>query len=174
MIKDITIELQDRICDIFKRIADKLNSHQLKREMGDEMETTIKKHFTSRFPGSTHYSPDKVKANGDESVSINVPGVTRAYHDIDIYPKNATKLTIPIHQEAYGKKASDFDNLIHIRTKTGKDLLARKNVESGGLTFLYVLKDHVHQSQDESIMPSNAELAGNVMDRINKILDRYR
>lgn len=43
----------------------------------------------------------------------------------DIRPVNAGALTIPIHPDAKGKKASDFKNLVLIQRKQGAPLLVR-------------------------------------------------
>lgn len=48
-----------------------------------------------------------------------MPGVTRAYHDLDIRPKFRRALTIPMHREAYGKRASSFDNTFVLKKKNG-------------------------------------------------------
>lgn len=70
-------------------------------------------------------------------VVVDVPGVTRAYHDLTIKPKTAQKLKIPLHREAYG--LSD-DNLKYIKTESGTEFLARVEAD-GALAFMYVLKD---------------------------------
>lgn len=54
------------------------------------------------------------------SVEIDVPGVTRAYHDMDIRPRFRRALTIPIHRLSYGKRASSFDDTFMLKKKDGK------------------------------------------------------
>lgn len=95
------------------------------------MKWTVKNHFTAIYPGSQHYSPDKVHdgqvQNGESpeaSIDIDVPGVTRAYHDMHIRPRFKKHLTIPIHRASYGKSASSFSDLIYIKKKNGTELLA--------------------------------------------------
>lgn len=41
-----------------------------------------------KYPGSSHYSPDKVSTK-NSVVVVDVPGVARAYHDVTIRPKTA-------------------------------------------------------------------------------------
>lgn len=41
-----------------------------------------------KYPGSNHYSPDKVSTK-QSVVVVDVPGVSRAYHDLTIRPKIA-------------------------------------------------------------------------------------
>lgn len=86
-------------------------------------------------------------------MNINVPGVTRAYHDMHISPVKRNHLTIPMHSSAYGKKATEFNDMFPITKKNGKKFLARES--SGSLTFMYFLAENVHQSQDNRIMPAD-------------------
>lgn len=73
--------------------------------VGEALKWNIRNHFKTIYPNSQHYSPDKVNLDNDGNVVIDVPGITRAYSDIDIRPVRAKSLTIPIHRTAYGKKA---------------------------------------------------------------------
>ena len=56
-------------------------------------------------------------------MSIDVPGVTRAYHDITIVPRIRKALTIPMHKAAYGKAAGSFNDLFVLTKKDGKAFL---------------------------------------------------
>ena len=129
---------------------------------------TTRSHFTRRWPGSKHYDPNKVY-EGDSlgtmgQVIIDVPGVTRAYKDIDIYPKIAKALTIPMHQAAYGKSARSFDDLFVVK-KNDKAFLAQ-GLADGSLQFMYLLCKHVHQNRDSSILPSDDTYAKAMYNRI--------
>lgn len=68
-----------------------------------------------------------------------MPGIGRAYHDIDIYPKNAEWLTIPVHPDAKGKSPTVFNNLF--KPKDHNILAAN---EDGSLVVYYALSKHVH------------------------------
>lgn len=48
------------------------------------------------------------------SVNVEVAGASRAYHNITIVPKFRKWLTLPMHAKAYGKKATDFSNLLFV------------------------------------------------------------
>lgn len=117
----------------------------------------MKRHFQTKYPGSTHYSPSKVQdgqAGGNKAeVVIDVPGVTRAYHDIDIVPKISKKLAIPMHRSAYGASPRTTPGLFYAKNAKGTEMLAK--VEGGALVAMYILKDRVHQRQDRSLMPSD-------------------
>lgn len=134
----------------------------------------IRAHFQFVYPGSSHYSPRKVKiANGVSGnvgvTDVNVPGVSRAYHDIDIYPTKRQSLTIPLHQEAFGKKATDFENLFVVNTDRGKAFLARNN--GGSLEMMYLLTKHVHQKQNKSIMPTDDTIANGQFSRLTRLIN---
>lgn len=118
---------------------------KLKSESGKQIQlgiaAVIRRHFSSKYPGSTHYAPKNVKlgqaSGATGEVVVDVPGVTRAYHDLTIKPKTAKKLKIPLHRQAYGMAD---DNLKYIKTKSGTEFLARVEAD-GALAFMYVLKD---------------------------------
>ena len=105
-------------------------------------------HYQNRFPGSTHYDPDKItegeskmSVNGATGESIiNIPGFSRAWHDITIRPVNAKMLAIPIHREAYGKSPKQFDNLFGIR---GKKVLFKN--DNGTLVGMFALANSAFQ-----------------------------
>ena len=138
---------------------------------------SVRNHFKSVYPGSRHYDPDKVQPLGardgsvpEGSVDIDVPGVTRAYRDLTIRPRLRRALTIPVHRDAYGKKASDFNDLFPVRNKaSGKSYLARP-VPGGGLAFMFALVDKVFQRRDSRLMPTDEALADNVFGRIKAYL----
>lgn len=70
-----------------------------------------------------------------------MPGVTRAYHDLVIKPKFRRALTIPMHREAYGRRASSFSDTFVLKKKNGSRFIVQKS--GSQLVFLYVLKERV-------------------------------
>lgn len=129
------------------------------------MQRCIREHFSQRFPGSKHYSPSKV-TRAFNYVYVNVPGVTRAYQSIDIYPKNAAWLCIPVNSAAKGRSPSDFSNLF--KPKDHNILAANEN---GKLVVYYALSKHVHQQQDSTIMPSDEKLSDVALAAMGKKFD---
>lgn len=121
---------------------------------GTAMEKAIREHISEKYPGSEHWDPNRVNAQSDGTVDVDIPGASRAYHDIDIYPINAEHLTIPLHPDAYGTKVSDWNNTFRPK---GKDIIAQ--VQNGSLVALFALCKHVHQNQDSTLMPDDTELA---------------
>lgn len=105
---------------------------------------TVKEHFVTIYPGSSHYSPDKVTrktvTNGKApagSIDIDVPGITRAYRSLTIRPRFKKALTIPMHREAYGRKPADFTEAFVVKTKNDNLAIAKSTVN--GLAFLFSL-----------------------------------
>ena len=125
------------------------------------MTNSVKSWVQKRYPNSKHWDPNKVKngssskLNGETIVDIESAG--RAYHDVTIRPVRARHLTIPIHQSAYGKKVSDFNDLFKPK---GKNILAR-NVD-GNLVAMFALAKSAFQKQDSSLMPTDENLASGI------------
>lgn len=138
--------------------------------------STIRRHFQSIYPGSKHYSPSKVTVKPDGSVNIDVPGITRAYHDLNIRAKKGKFLTIPFHRDAFGiparNMASDLsDNkLFYVKNKKGTEMLAKN--EGGRLVVMYILKESIHQRRDPGLMPSDTTILRNITSAVSKYLDR--
>ena len=111
---------------------------QTGRKVSTTIAGLIKNHFTTTWPGSEHYSPSKVTASAPWEVGIDVPGIARAWRDVDIRPKNAAFLAIPVHPEAHGKKPSEIPGLFRPK---GKSILA---VSRGGqLVAMFALSQGV-------------------------------
>lgn len=134
---------------------------------------------THHFKASDVLPPNATSA--DVSVTVTTPGISRAYHDIDIDPVNGQFLTIPLHADAYGLSASEYSErygkLFRINqrgsTEKGKvlytsDVLTKKPVP------LFALVSHVHQVRDPSLMPTNdkmtEEAINGALAAIKKIL----
>lgn len=143
--------------------------------ISDGLQATVRNHVSTIYPGSKHYDPSKVNKTADGSngntgaVDIDIPGITRAYHDITIRPIRAKALTIPLHSAAYGKRASDFQDLQLVRTKNGTAFLAQNN--GGNLTFMYLLAKSAFQKKDNRLMPSDETLSENIFQRLRPYID---
>lgn len=174
MIKIVTVDGQSPsqgISSILAKIKSKLDTESGKISQSS-MLWTVKNHVQTIYPNSQHYSPEKVTENSATGrvgvINIDIPGITRAYHDIDIYPKRSKSLTIPLHRDAYGKNARSFQDLFVVKKKNGKAFLARHN--GGSIEMMYVLSKHVHQNQDTRLMPSDETLATNIFSRLKAYL----
>lgn len=118
---------------------------------------------TNHFKASDVQPPNATSA--DVSVTVTTPGISRAYHDIDIDPVNGSALTIPLHADAYGLSASEYSErygkLFRINKKGSTEkgnVLYTKDVLNGKPIPMYALTEHVHQVQDPSLMPSKDKM----------------
>ena len=91
-------------------------------------------------------------------ITVGIPGIGRAYHDIEIRPKSSSALTIPVHRLAYGKTVSELKRSRTIFRPQGKDYLATTE-EDGTITVLYLLRKVVRQPRDPSLLPSREQLS---------------
>lgn len=134
---------------------------------------------THHFRASDVLPPNATSS--DVSVTVTTPGISRAYHDIDIDPVNGQFLTIPLHADAYGLSASEYSErygkLFRINqrgsTEKGKVLYTRDAL-NGKPIPMYALTAHVHQVRDPSLMPTNdkmtEEAINGALAAIKKIL----
>ena len=105
-------------------------------------------------------------------VVIPSPGFSRAFHDVEIRPRNAAYLTIPASAEAYGKRAGVL--AAHgwkiWRPKGRKFLMGSKGEDP---KILYWLAESVMQKQDRELLPADEEMqraaAGAIMAEIRRI-----
>lgn len=111
-------------------------------------------------------------------ITVTSPGIGRAFHDVTIVPVNGGKyLTIAANAAAYGRRAGSFIDLrlaffkggtlalvkaeqssIRGRRRSGYDT-ERAGAKDGRGSIYYWLVKEVHQKQDRSLMPSDAEMA---------------
>lgn len=124
---------------------------------------------TNHFRASDVLPPNATSS--DVSVTITTPGIGRAYHDIDIDPVNGSWLTIPLHSDAYGISASQYSSqygkLFRINKKGSTEkgnVLYTKDVLNGKPIPMYALTAHVHQVQDPSLMPTNAQMTDEALN----------
>lgn len=104
-------------------------------------------------------SPIESSATG-ATLSINVPGLNRAFEDVTIVPKTAKALTIPVDRIAYARRAGEFGNQLYIwKSKTtGNAFLAMRQADKQARPLLlYLLVRSVTQHQDRTLLPSDEQ-----------------
>lgn len=176
---EVTVSIPSNVENLSKKIEAGMSS--VYKNAGVRLARVIRNHMrllsstrhdTANRLGATptnHFKASDVQppnaTSSDVSVTVTTPGISRAYHDIDIDPVNGQFLTIPLHSEAYGLSASEYSErygkLFRINqrgsTEKGKvlytsDVLTKKPVP------LFALVSHVHQVRDSSLMPSNEKM----------------
>ena len=164
--------LEEAVYAVIQRLKGKLNG--MGNAISQSLAKTTKDHLRDRFPASTHYSPEKVtegqrSSTQDSAIgeaSIDIPGFSRAWHDVTIKPIRTKYLAIPIHQSAYGKRPSDFTGLF---IKKDKKALFQKQGE--GIVALFALASQAFQKQDSTIAPSDQTYADNIAKALFNEID---
>ena len=121
--------------------------------------------FASKFgaPTSNFYAQAAEKVGGDAALTANAGGATlvissigfkRAFHSLTIVPRTAKSLAIPINAIAFGHRAAELWDRMHLFIPKGKNVIAA--TIGGVLTPLYILCKSVTQKQDRSLLPSDA------------------
>jgi len=183
----VDVEVKVPNFDLDRRIKTSMNS--LLRAAGTSLAKRIRQHMRllnrtrhsalSGGKSSNHFSPEKVSeptvSQDAVTVAVDIPGITRAYHDIDIYPKEANALAIPLHASAYGISPRENNDrgtyrLFRIKKDGVPGNVLYRNDEDGGLIAMYALTKHVHQVQDPTLMPTNQELTDSAIQGLESAL----
>lgn len=154
----VRIDIEHLSRSISEKFRDAIGNTPTGRIIDQILLDTTRNHIRNRYPGSTHWSPDKVRidrtSTDSGSIAIDIPGASRAFHDVVIRPINANWLTIPIVSSFInprGKKASDIDGLFRPKDK---NILAK--VMDGQLVAVFALAKMAFQPQDPSLLPSDS------------------
>lgn len=133
----------------------------------------VRSHFYGNAAESAHYT---VSAAG-VTLSVTEQGFGQRYHGGDIKPGAGKEwLTLPARSEAYGHRAGEFDlefipiradlallaakdgnrgKYLSVSPKTGKRTTRGGNIQSG--LVMYWLVKEVHQDEDHSVIPTEAQ-----------------
>lgn len=145
---------------IFNRIVDSI-SRDFSGIASGTMTSSVKNWVQKRYPNSKHWDPNKVTSDKGVGLTgitnVDIPGASRAYHDVIIHPVRAKMLTIPMHSDAFHHSARDFNDLFKPKDK---NILAR-NV-NGNLVAMFALAKSAFQKQDSSLMPTDDNLASGI------------
>ena len=140
---------------------------QWKHNWADELHAQPTGFLQKAARGTVHNASE----NGGEVV-IPAP-LGRAFHDVEIRPNVAGALTIPASAEAYGKRAGVLAALGWKIWRPKKRDFLMGSVRGEDPKILYWLKESVHQEQDRSLLPSDADMAataaGAMMAEIRRI-----
>lgn len=191
----VTVETPENISKLSEKLLGNMES--VYRNAGVRLARCIRNHMrllastrhdTANKLGATptgHFKASDVlppnATNADVSVTVTTPGISRAYHDIDIDPVNGQFLAIPLHADSYGISPREYSErygkLFRINqkgsTEKGK-VLYTKDALNGKPIPMYALTAHVHQVRDPSLMPTNAKMTEEAIEgalaAIKKIL----
>lgn len=112
-------------------------------------------HFTKGIRAMTFHA-----SATDATVVIPIAGLSRAWHDLDIRPKKAGKLTIPINAISYGHRVKELKGRGWRFFRAGNALFGTRGKGEKRETLpLYALKDRVRQAQEPELLPTPHEIA---------------
>lgn len=107
---------------------------------------------------------DALTADGaSATLTINHIGMIRAFRDVDIAPTTGKALAIPVNALGYNRRPAQFPRdmfFVFVSRTTGNAFLALRQdrqKKDEKLTLVYALVRSVHQKQDRSLLPSQAE-----------------
>lgn len=115
----------------------------------------------------------------DNVLSIPIPGFQRVFKDLEIVPRTAKALTIPINRVAYGMRAPRLQaegwRLFTAKGKENRGILFGRREEDAEATPLYALRKSVRVRQDRSMLPSDEDMQRAAAKGVaNAILRRSR
>lgn len=100
---------------------------------------------------------------GKSSVVVPIPGISRAFHALEIAPRTAGALTVPLNSIAYGKRVGELRaegwRIFRGRGRARRVLFGAYNGEVRGL---YALLSRVRVPQDRSLLPSDQQISAAV------------
>lgn len=114
--------------------------------------------------------------SGNDSATMvieGVMGIGRAFQDLDIYPQNASALTVPINKAAYAKTVKDLRDEGWNIFRRGRTLVGNHGTtKRGNAVPLFALCGHVHISKDDTLLPSSAILNSWAISEAERELNR--
>lgn len=165
------------------RLSEGVKRPDVRKVMGRAIATDLRKHFTkldqerpNQLGGRrTHFygqvrrgvqQPELVAGDGVR-VDINHVGIAQRYYGGRIKRADGGLLTIPVHPEAHGKRAREFDDLYAVYFDDGSGLLARPNADSRSDAIgevYYRLVHEVEQKEDPTVLPPEKQLQQAALD----------
>lgn len=188
----ITISVTDQVTPEINAIVGRLrNRRPMYRMIGNRVKHLVRDHLIKRSqavrnklgaPSSGFWgqAAEKVATtapvadNDSVTLSLNHPGIARAFGPVTIRPLTGLYLTIPRIAEAYNKRAYRVKGLFFIKTKKGKAFLAENTGGGSGvkgkLKIWYSLVPVVHQHQDRTILPADEQIEGAALQGVDDYL----
>lgn len=186
-----TITILDKATPELRRIAAQLaRPEALHADLGRGLRRDLQDHFQSRqssgrnkrgWPRQNFWRDVKTSVQapvsdaGGASVAITHEAIGAKVFGARIVARNARALTIPVHELAYGRTASGFEqttghDLFRILSKKGNALLM---ADLGrGAVPIYALKKAVNVPRDPRALPPESKLTESIVLRARKHLAR--
>lgn len=173
----ISIDIQDQARPMLARFRRQMDRDRIGRAMGGGVARELRQHFrkldqtkANRLSTRrTHFYAQAVKAVRDPKtvtggVAIEIPhvGIAQRYFGGAIEQKpGGPLLTVPVHPEAYGRRAREFDDLVFVpaQSRAARAFLMRPVEGREFGEVYYRLARRVVQKGDKEVLPDDATLA---------------
>lgn len=184
-----SVNLPEVIARAIGRITDSAKRHNLFSAAAAGAQNLIQRHITEKAAPTHHKTADDLGATrsghlekGADAVTphstsdyaeviIPIPGISRAFRDLTVTPKNANALTIPLDALAYSRRASEVRALgWEIFRPKGKNVLM--GTKDGETKTLYALVKSAHLRQDRGLLPTDEEVGTTAKLSIMQYLQR--
>lgn len=184
-----SVNLPEVIARAIGRLTDSAKRHNLFSAAAAGAHDLIQRHITEKAAPTHHKTADDLGATrsghlekGADAVTpystpdyaeviIPIPGISRAFRDLTVTPKNANALTIPLDALAYSRRASEVRALgWSIFRPKGKNVLM--GTKDGETKSLYALVKSAHLRQDRGLLPSDEQISSTAKLSIKKYLQR--
>lgn len=163
-----------------REVANQLKKHfRAKDRSGANKLSDRRSHFWQQVAQSVS-NPEQTGYNAI-TVTITDPRFAQKVFGGTITAKNASALTIPVEERAYGRTAATFERETGLKlflVKTGQGsledaiLAVKENANSKAFTVEYILTKSVTQSADTTALPDKTALERAILVRAQKVLDR--
>lgn len=182
-------EIRDEATPAVRTFIDGLRSRAGLHEAIGRRARELTRHHLQQIAATRHDTAEKLGANPtghwaqatekttmkssaeSATITINQPGIGRVAHDVTIYPKGMY-LTLPLVAEAYGRRARRVPGLFFVNF--GDHAALGKRTGKGAdatVTWWYSLVTSVHQKQDRTLLPSDAEYQQAGLEGIRDYVD---
>lgn len=117
-----------------------------------------------------------LKGKTQAEVEVSDPRFMQKVHGGTIRPKRAKSLTIPVHPQAYNRRARTIDGLVFIPGDRGEvtGMLVMPAKDGGFGEIFYLLRKSVTQKRDPKALPSFSDLQAATTRRAERWLARQR
>jgi len=171
----------DALINAAEALGGAVSGDDAKLVMGRAMQSVIKSHFsdiaqdeahhkTARALGATptgvyeeaaRNTEDPVVEDDGVTVTIRQVAIAQRFYGGLIAPISRMFLTIPARAEAYGHRASEFDNLRFILFPSGAGALIDRDAPRGtpiSESVYFWLVKHANQEPDETVLPADEDI----------------
>ncbi len=182
------VKIKDKATPLIRRIRETVKGSRLQVVIGAAVRDLWSDHLIDKDRSEpnklggrrTHYygkAADSVsfKAVTDGViVSVSQVGLRQRLLGGTITPKRAKLLTIPVHPDAHGKRAGEFNDLSFIKTGSGRGATAVLAKTGQGSLFevFYVLVKSVTQEGDPTVLPEEREISTTAERAATRLIKR--